>query len=42
MQIKQILIYIYTYDLISDTYNTPFFFPHKTIMYGSLQGSIIL
>lgn len=41
MQIKKILIYIYTNDLISDTYNTPFFSPHKTIMYGSLQGSII-
>lgn len=41
MQIKKILIYIYTNDLISDTYNTPFFSPHKTIMCGSLQGSII-
>lgn len=41
MQIKKILIYIYTNDLISDMYNTPFFSPHKTIMCGSLQGSII-
>lgn len=41
MQIKKILIYIYTNDLILDMYNTPFFSPHKTIMCGSLQGSII-
>lgn len=41
IQIKQILIYTSTYDLISDTYHTPVFSPHKTIMYGSLHGSII-
>lgn len=42
IQIKQILICIYSYDLIWDTYHTPVFSPpHKTIMYGSWHGSII-